>query len=322
MTAVHVLASIGWSPGFRGILVVSVGVIVLCGSAFLLLATNVGSRLGFLIALTGLMGWMTLMGIIWTIYGIGYKGPAPVWRVKEINYSNLSLAQTPIARTLPQPGDLPDPVKVRNSSAWLIKQFPLDKKNPSLDDLLGVDTSKAPAKDKALLANLTKTIGDKTGKWKLLPASSQAVGETTAVVAGAIGPTGRNLFTSASNYVVLDVYTTGGKKPRTSGAVSERLAYKFRTLLQRKNPPAYAVLQLRAALPQVTKPGQAPPLALPNPDKPVISVVMERDLGALREPSIGVTVLSGTVFAILANTLHRRDKAIMRARAAVAAGSK
>ena len=68
---VDVLAAITWSPGFRGILVVGVGVLVLMGSVYLLLATNTGARLGFLLALTGLMGWMTIMGLVWSMYGIG-----------------------------------------------------------------------------------------------------------------------------------------------------------------------------------------------------------------------------------------------------------
>ena len=41
---VSLLAQIAWNPGFRGILVVAVGVIVLMGSVFLLLATNSGAR--------------------------------------------------------------------------------------------------------------------------------------------------------------------------------------------------------------------------------------------------------------------------------------
>ena len=38
------------------------GVVVLMGSVYMILATNIGSRLSFLVTLTGLMGWMVLMG--------------------------------------------------------------------------------------------------------------------------------------------------------------------------------------------------------------------------------------------------------------------
>jgi hypothetical protein len=74
------LLAISWEPELRGILIVIISVVTLCGSVYLLLATNLGARLGFLVALTGLAGWMALMGIIWMIYGIGLKGPEPSWQ--------------------------------------------------------------------------------------------------------------------------------------------------------------------------------------------------------------------------------------------------
>ena len=60
-------------------LIVIIAVSLFCGSIYLILGTNLGARLGFLVALTGLAGWMSLMGIIWMIYGIGLKGPEPSW---------------------------------------------------------------------------------------------------------------------------------------------------------------------------------------------------------------------------------------------------
>ncbi|MEO1057884.1 MAG: hypothetical protein AAFY28_13310 [Actinomycetota bacterium] len=77
------LVAIGWEPEIRGILTVIIGGVVLCGSVYLLLATNIGARLGFLVALTGLAGWMALMGAVWWIYGIGLRGPDPSWEPVE-----------------------------------------------------------------------------------------------------------------------------------------------------------------------------------------------------------------------------------------------
>ena len=73
------LLAIGWEPEIRGLLTVVMGVVVLMGSVYMILATNIGSRLSFLVSLTGLMGWMVLMGMTWWIYGIGLKGPEPSW---------------------------------------------------------------------------------------------------------------------------------------------------------------------------------------------------------------------------------------------------
>lgn len=73
------LLAISWEPELRGLLTVVIGVVILCGSVYLIMATNLGGRLAFLVALTGLAGWMMLMGIVWWIYGIGLRGPDPSW---------------------------------------------------------------------------------------------------------------------------------------------------------------------------------------------------------------------------------------------------
>ena len=64
----------------RGVLTVIIGAAVLMGSVYLILGSNLGARLGFLVTLTGLAGWMALMGGIWWIYGIGLKGDAAEWK--------------------------------------------------------------------------------------------------------------------------------------------------------------------------------------------------------------------------------------------------
>jgi hypothetical protein len=74
------LLAIEWDPDVTGYLAVLIGVGVLCGSVYLLLATNLGTRLGFLVAFTGLFAWMFLMGIVWWIYAIGYIGSPPSWQ--------------------------------------------------------------------------------------------------------------------------------------------------------------------------------------------------------------------------------------------------
>ena len=73
------LLAIGWKPEIRGLVFVLIAVVVLCGSIYMILATNLGARLGFLVAFTALAGWMALMGGIWFVYGIGLRGPEPSW---------------------------------------------------------------------------------------------------------------------------------------------------------------------------------------------------------------------------------------------------
>jgi hypothetical protein len=74
------LLAVNWEFELRGILTVIIGVGVLMGSVYLVLATNLGARLGFLVALTALAGWMSLMGGVWWMYGIGLKGAAAEWK--------------------------------------------------------------------------------------------------------------------------------------------------------------------------------------------------------------------------------------------------
>lgn len=80
---VATLLAVGWEPELRGILTVIIGTAVWMGSIYLILGTNLGARLGFLVTFTGLFGWMALMGAIWWMYGIGLKGDDATWQPVE-----------------------------------------------------------------------------------------------------------------------------------------------------------------------------------------------------------------------------------------------
>lgn len=54
-----------WDPTILGILVVLSGVVLFCGSTYLLLATNIGARLGFQVAFAGLAGIMVILSLSW-----------------------------------------------------------------------------------------------------------------------------------------------------------------------------------------------------------------------------------------------------------------
>lgn len=84
LAAMPLAFEITFDPFLRGFLATAVGVIVLCGSVYLLLGTNMGSRLGFLVAFAGLFGWMTIMGLQWWVYGIGLTGAGPSWHATEV----------------------------------------------------------------------------------------------------------------------------------------------------------------------------------------------------------------------------------------------
>jgi hypothetical protein len=110
MGGLAMIGAIAFDPTVRGILVVVVGTTVLMGSIFMILATNSGVRVGFLVATSAFFGWMFLMGSIWVIYGIGLKGRDPAWMPTDINYSRTTdVPGIPDLAKLPAEENLPDP---------------------------------------------------------------------------------------------------------------------------------------------------------------------------------------------------------------------
>jgi hypothetical protein len=88
-----------WYPTILGILVVAVAIMLFCGSIYVLLATNLGARLGFLCAFTGLMGFMVLLTTLWMFTASPLntlKGTPPVWKldtvVKSLNQPSIPAA--------------------------------------------------------------------------------------------------------------------------------------------------------------------------------------------------------------------------------------
>ncbi len=255
--AVTVALTITWDPTIRGILVVLVAFVVLCGSAYLVLWTNLGSRLGFLVAAAGFWGWLAIMGAAWWVYGIGLQGPAPAWVVEEVVTSSR-----------------PD------------------------------DTSGAALPEARDLSDWNKLEEGNTIRGEAQASADEALtGEESPLAT----------FEEADDYVTIDAYDIGGKDP-------DDLLSK----LPLSHPPHYAVIQVQEAVEVVTLEegqtcppdarciefGETPPSAEPDPDAPVVSVVMVRDLGSLRLPPALITLASLLLFGIICNVLHRRDKLV------------
>ena len=77
----------------------------------------------------------------------------------------------------------------------------------------------------------------------------------------------------------------------------------------------YAVVQVQPVIAQETKAGEAPPLPVADPSKPVVSVVLVRDLGDVRLIPFLYFVISLSLFILFAWTLHNRDKTLMKNKA-------
>ena len=76
-----------WNPTILGVLVVLSAIGLFCGSVYLLLATNLGARLGFLVASASLFGFLVLLSILWMTTFTPLESPKgrdTSWKIKEI----------------------------------------------------------------------------------------------------------------------------------------------------------------------------------------------------------------------------------------------
>ncbi len=102
---IDLLGAISWEPTVKGGLYVLIAFLTLCGSSYLILGTNVGSRLGFQLAAAGLFGFMVIIGSVWWVYGIGPKGPTPTWEPKLTVSGDLARTQSETLSGFPEGWD-------------------------------------------------------------------------------------------------------------------------------------------------------------------------------------------------------------------------
>lgn len=286
MEIVPVIAGIAWDPQIRGILSVLVGVGVLMGSVYMLLATNVANRLGFLLALTAFFGWMIIHGLTWWIYppGQGPSGRIPAWEVEEIVYGDLG-----------------------------------ESLNDKVHD---IDTSTLPPAEEVndLTPEEVQALSDEhageLNEWTLLPASDASRGEAQTAVDAVLAEGTIPGLEDATTRVFTYTFETGGKPVRESDGVWDRIANRVTNTLRITNPPHYAVVQFQPALAQETVAGQPPPPPEADPDAQVVSAVLVRDIGQRRLPAALLTIGSGLIFGLLCAMLHVRDRRVVEHRSA------
>lgn len=91
-----------WYPTILGALAVIAGLILFVGSVYLLLGTNLGARLGFLISFTGLAGFMVVLSLLWMTTASPLntlKGRLPQWKVQEV-VPDVTKAKTEAVRDI------------------------------------------------------------------------------------------------------------------------------------------------------------------------------------------------------------------------------
>jgi hypothetical protein len=319
LATVNFFAGLSWNPGVRGILVVAVGLAVLMGSVYILLATNVGARLGLLVALAGLFGFLSIITLIWWIQppAIGPRGNSPRWEVVEVYVNEGEPADTAALERLIPPDQLPTQEEIIAAHPELAEEYPN-----------GFVLSDLAANNPDILEEFLPR--ESLDGWKVVPASS--AGEAQAAADAALVADG--VFTATTDYKKLDTFEFGGKPTRLDYCPDAkggsflpddpvcRVQYKIRKLFTFSHPTHYAVVQVQPVIPQETQPGQAPPLPKVDPSQPVYSVVMVRDLGDVRLIPFIYFVISLSLFVIFALVLHNREKVLLQNKAVAEAATK
>lgn len=316
--AIHLLAGLSWDPAMRGILTVVLGVTILMGSIYLILATNTGIRLGMLLSLAGLFGWMTILTLTWWIQppGIGPSGGvAPHWVAQDIVIGDET-SEILAANTLPH--------EIESADTILAECPPLASQVPStpvLSDIAGaVGANDATCTDGVLAVGkaLVPQRND-LGGWKIVPTSEAGEAQTaadTALVAS-------GLFSDATGYKKLSVFDYGGNPtleddcPQAVGVKAKqlvpedpicRLTARIKKTFRLWHPPHYTIVQVQPVITQVAKTGEPPPTPVIDETKPVISVVLIRDQGNVRAKPAAFFVICSSLFVALCLMLHFRDK--------------
>ena len=311
MHHLQLLAGIAFNPGIRGILVVATGVGVLMGSVYLLLATNIGSRLGLMVAFTGLFGWLTILTLIWWITppAIGPRGNNASWRPVEIYVNG---ADTP--KTV-QVGGLADPSSLPTADAILADHPELAADYPN-----GFLLSDLQANNPEILKEYIHK--EDLNGWTLV--ASSAAGESQA--AADVALVNARIFTGPTDYKKLNTWEYGGKPKREDECADSdlvcRAVYRVKIALTLKHPTHYAVVQVQKVVTQEAKPGEPPPLPKVDTSAPVYSVVLVRDLGDVRLIPFLYFLISVSLFIIFAWTLHNREKVLMKNKALAEAAAK
>jgi len=164
--------AISWMPEIRGLLIVIIAVVVFCGSIYLIVATNVGARLGFLLSIAALAAWLMSMGMIWWVYGLGLKGRDPTWVMAE----GVNLIRSP--------SEL--------DSSHLIDDMTIDTTLPFPDQ--------AQQASDQLVEQGWKVLGEDN------PQRGQAIASADEIVQQEF-----DLY-DAGEYVAIDVYVKGGER--------------------------------------------------------------------------------------------------------------
>jgi len=263
------LLAFGWEPELRGLLTVVISVVVLMGSIYLIMLTNMGSRLAFLVVLAGLAGWMMLMGLTWWIYGIGLRGPDPSWQ--------------PVA------------------GATVLQDTDALRSGGALQVLPEIPEDATPSEEAGIVGEQFRDEG-----YILLDPASPAFGQAQATASVFLEEEGAF---AAGGYVVTEIYDIGGDRyPRIEAGNIPGLTNDSLDFFAFWHEPHFVVAEAAPFVQVRDEPGRAPVTPVIDEERQHQYVYMVRDLGARRQPAVVLTLGGGAIFFALCFLLHRRER--------------
>jgi hypothetical protein len=283
---ISLLAGITWDPFIRGVLIVVAAVVLLPGSVYLVLATNTGARLGLLLAAAGASGLMCILAIMWMVLSsTADVGRANAWVPLQVVTGDFA-RQVTIKSAQDFPANDADgikgPAKALPTKHWF---WPLQRCQDS--GWRQFDPAKITDPESA---------GDRV----LVPTSTGAK----------LAPELVSPFSATTDYFYLGAYEKGANSACLFAINRHKIYLPF------TRPPHLTVLVLQPVIPVPATTTGVAPKARPDTTKPRTFVILERNLGSVRQPQLIVAIVSGIVFLILCDVLHRRDKEIWARQAA------
>jgi hypothetical protein len=239
------------------------------GSIYLIMLTNMGSRLAFLVVLAGLAGWKMLMGLTWWIYGIGLRGPDPTWQ--------------PVA------------------GATVLQDTDALRSGGALEVLPEIPEDATPTEEAAIVGEQFRDEG-----YILLDPASPAFGQAQATASVFLEEEGAF---AAGGYVVTDIYDIGGDRyPRIEAGAIPGLTNDSLDFFAFWHEPHFVVAEAAPYVQVREEPGRAPVSPVIDEERQRQYVYMVRDLGARRQPAVVLTLGGGAIFFALCFLLHRRER--------------
>ncbi len=272
-----------WDPTILGFLTVLAGVVLFCGSTYLLLSTNLGARLAFQVAIAALSGIMVLLSMLWLTTATPLTSPK---------------GRTPLWKTIPCPKDNPTCGEVNDlSEAPISKISDLARGSHqpiSVDEYQGLRS----AVDAALVTK--KVVGDTPPPVQPYARFAVSAMVLTNAPVDAAGLPNKNGVETLREYII------GGDSPYLV-----------------KHNPKYAAVEFCEKAPQAsdTDINVKPTTPGCDPTIPHKWLLLEYDYGSIRLPNVFYLLGSSTIFAIALYSLHSREK-MQRAAAKAAALAK